>query len=54
METKGTKMTKELLIELVLQQILADWRMGDLTAIAELLEHVPDDILEGYLPEDDA
>ena len=39
------------LIELVLQQILTDVRTGDLTAISELLEHVPVDILEGFLSE---
>jgi hypothetical protein len=40
------------LIELVLQQIISDVQNGDVTAIAELLEHVPENILEGYLPED--
>jgi hypothetical protein len=52
METKGTKMTKEQLIDRVLDQIAHDVRIRDFTAIAELLEHVPENILEGYLPED--
>jgi len=40
------------LIELVLQQIISDVQNGDVTAIAELLEHVPVDMLEGFLSED--
>ena len=43
---------KDKLIDRVLAQIAKDARIRDFTAIAELLEYVPVDILEGYLPED--
>ena len=47
-------MTKEQLIDRVLEQIAADVQIGDFTAIAELLEHVQDNILEGFLSEETA
>jgi hypothetical protein len=39
------------LIDQVLEQIQQDVMEGDLTAIEELLTHVPIGILIGYLPE---
>jgi hypothetical protein len=43
---------KDLLIDRVLEQITEDVHMNDFTAIAELLEHMPEEFLKGYLPED--
>lgn len=40
------------LIDLVLDEIVRDVTVGDLTAIEELLRAVPKDALIGYLPED--
>lgn len=42
-------MINEQLIDVVIEQILIDVSRGDLTAIAELLTHVPEEILVGYL-----
>jgi hypothetical protein len=42
-------MINEQLIDVVIEQILIDVGRGDLTAIAELLTHVPEEILVGYL-----
>jgi hypothetical protein len=42
-----------LLIERVLEQIKADFAMGDLTALDELLSFVPKENLIGYLPEEE-
>jgi len=43
---------KEKLIEAVIEQIKTDIADGDLTAIAEMLERLPEAVLRGYLPED--
>ena len=43
--------TREQLINRVLAQILRDVESRDLTAIEELLGHVPDQALIAYLPE---
>jgi hypothetical protein len=40
------------LVDLVMEQIRIDIENGDLTAIEELLGHVPEDILKGFLSED--
>jgi hypothetical protein len=40
------------LVDLVMEQIRIDIEYGDLTAIEELLGHVPEDILKGFLSED--
>jgi hypothetical protein len=39
------------LVDLVMEQIRIDIETGDLTALEELLGHVPEDILQGYLSE---
>ena len=39
------------LIQAVLEQIQDDVANGDLTAIAELLDNVPVELLKGYLSE---
>lgn len=44
-------MDKQELIDLVLDQIQIDVGIGDLTAIEELLQFVPEQYLVGYLPE---
>ena len=41
----------ETLIDKVLEQIQIDILNEDLTAIAELLSRLPEDVLKGYLPE---
>jgi len=41
------------LIDRVLDQIVEDVNIGDLTAIEELLKTVDTDVLVGYLPERD-
>ncbi len=45
-------MTKQDLIDAALDQILYDVEIGDLTALEELLSRVPEQYLQGYLPED--
>ena len=40
------------LIEAAVDTIINDIRMGDFEAIYELLERVPDNVLEAFLPED--
>jgi len=40
------------LVDLVMEQIRLDIENGDLTALEELLGHVPTDILEGFLSEE--
>jgi hypothetical protein len=40
------------LVDLVMEQIRIDIENGDLTALEELLGHVPEDILKGFLSED--
>ena len=42
-------MINEQLINVVIEQILIDAGREDYTAIAELLTHVPEEILVGYL-----
>lgn len=44
-------MTKQELIDLVLEQIKKDIDDGDLTALEELLGFIPEENLQGYLPE---
>lgn len=44
-------MNREELINEVLNQILQDVKDFDLTAIEELIKHIPDEALMGYLPE---
>lgn len=44
-------MDKESLIDVVIEQIEIDIKNKDLTAIYELLEHISDHILVGFLPE---
>jgi len=39
------------LIDKVVCQMQVDIEEGDTTAIEELLKHVPEAVLEGYLPE---
>jgi len=41
----------EQLIDVVIEQLIIDVSRGDLTAIAELLTHVPEAILVGFLGE---
>lgn len=38
-------------MDAVLDQIRLDVANGDMTAIEEMLQHLPLDILQGYLPE---
>jgi hypothetical protein len=45
-------MTRQELINAVLEQIEHDVDMGDLTAIEELLGFVPEENLKAYLPEE--
>jgi hypothetical protein len=42
---------KQKLIDQVLDQILQDVAMGDLTAIEELIKNLPNKTLQGFLPE---
>lgn len=42
---------KSQIIDAVLDQIQKDISNGDLTAIEEMIQHLPLDILQGYLPE---
>ena len=42
-------MTNETLINAVLEQIQIDIVREDLTAIAEMLERLPQEVLQGYL-----
>jgi hypothetical protein len=44
-------MDKQELIDSVLDQIEIDVKIGDLTAIEELLQYIPEQYLMGYLPE---
>ena len=43
---------RELLLDAVLTQIKEDVENGDMTAIYELIMELPDNVLEGYLPEE--
>jgi hypothetical protein len=43
---------KEVLLDLVLQQIAKDVEAGDMTAIAELIADIPDNKAMHFLPED--
>jgi hypothetical protein len=45
-------MTKNQLIDLVIEQIIKDVEFGDYTAITELLNSTPSDVLLDYLPEE--
>ena len=51
-QTRTINMTRQELIDLVLEQIEHDVDMGDLTAIEELLTFVPESNLKAYLPEE--
>lgn len=42
---------KQALIDSVLDQIQQDIANGDLTAIEEMLQHLPVEILQAFLPE---
>lgn len=42
----------QILIDLVLQEIINDVYSGDVTAIEEMIKHLPVEILRAYLPED--
>jgi DNA-binding MurR/RpiR family transcriptional regulator len=44
-----TPMKDEALIDAVIEQILIDIQSKDMTAIVELLRHVPEQYLVGYL-----
>ncbi len=46
------KTIREQLIDDVLEQIERDVDNGDMTAIQELIAHLPDSVLEAYLPEE--
>jgi hypothetical protein len=43
--------TKQVLVDKVIEQIKEDVRLGDLTAVDELLKFVPEQNLKAYLPE---
>ena len=45
-------MDRKDLIEAAVDTIINDCRMGDFEAIYELLDRVPEDALEGFLPEE--
>ena len=45
-------MDRKDLIERAVETIIDDIRVGDFTAIYELLDRVPEDVLEAFLPED--
>lgn len=42
---------KMVIIDYVIDQIKLDIVNGDITALEELLQHIPVDYLQGYLPE---
>ena len=44
-------MDKQELIDSVLDQIQIDIRIGDMTALEEMLKFMPEQYLMGYLPE---
>jgi hypothetical protein len=44
-------MIYEMLINAAIEQVVIDVHRGDYTAIAELLTHVPEEILVGFLAE---
>ena len=46
------KTLREVLLDDVLEQIERDIALGDLTAIHEMIAHLPDEVLQAYLPED--
>jgi len=45
-------MDRKDLIEAAVEQIITDCRVGDFTAIYELLERVDEDTLAGFIPEE--
>lgn len=47
-------MANEQLILNVIAEIQRDLNGGDITAVVEMLEHCPTEVLKGYLPEDEA
>jgi hypothetical protein len=46
-------MTKQDLIDLVIEQIVEDLAAGDHTAIDELLQACPEEALKSFLPEEE-
>ena len=47
------KTIREQLLDDVLEQIARDVDSGDMTLIKEMIAHLPDSVLEAYLPEDE-
>ena len=45
------KLQGQALIDEVIKQIKCDVASGDMTAIEEMIRHLPEDRLHGYLPE---
>ena len=45
-------MDRKLLIEAAVDAIINDCRMGDFEAIYEMLDRVPEDVLESFIPEE--
>jgi hypothetical protein len=45
-------MERKDLIEAAVETIINDCRVGDFTAIYELLDRVPEDVLANFLPEE--
>ena len=45
-------MDRKDLIEAAVEQIITDCRVGDFSAIYELLERVDEDTLAGFIPEE--
>jgi hypothetical protein len=45
-------MDRKDLMEAVLEQIINDCRVGDFTAIYELLDRVDEEVLAGFIPEE--
>jgi hypothetical protein len=43
--------SRDRLIDAVLEQIKVDVESGDLTAIEEMIRHLPADVLMNFLPE---
>jgi hypothetical protein len=44
--------SRDRLIDAVLEQIKVDVEQGDLTAIEEMIRHLPADVLMNFLPEE--
>jgi DNA-directed RNA polymerase subunit RPC12/RpoP len=50
---KNNNIMKQLLIDRVIEQIMNDIAIGDITSLEELLTFVPEENLIGYLPEEE-